>query len=41
MLQTTHERCERQIRHLEEPFSSGRLTSSEFGLAVHDLKTMV
>lgn len=41
MLETTGERYERQIRHLEDLFSSGRLTSSEFEMAVQNLKTMV
>lgn len=41
MLETTEERYERQIRHLEDLFSAGRLTSSEFELAVQNLKTMV
>lgn len=41
ILETTEERYERQARHLEDLYSSGCLTSSEFELAVQNLRTMV
>jgi DNA-binding NtrC family response regulator len=41
MLETAEERYERQLRRLEELFSSGRLDSAEFELARQNLKTMI
>ncbi len=41
MLETAEERYERQLTHLEELFSSGRLTSEEFDVARQSLKTMI
>ncbi len=41
MLETSDERYERQIQHLEDLFSSGRLTSGEFEIARQNLKTMI
>lgn len=41
MLETSEERYERQIQHLEDLFSSGRLTSGEFEIARQNLKTMI
>ncbi|MFW5870497.1 MAG: hypothetical protein ACOCVL_02410 [Candidatus Sumerlaeota bacterium] len=41
MLETAEERYERQLVHLEDLFSSGRLTSEEFDVARQSLKTMI
>ncbi len=41
MLETAEERYDRQLMHLEELFSSGRLTSEEFDVARQSLKTMI
>lgn len=41
MLDTSEDRYERQIQHLGDLFSSGRLTSEEFEIARQNLKTMI